>query len=222
MPRKRTRRRRRATTRRRNPSTRRRVYARARASFAGINYRTALKHVPLNVVGMFVAKWAAKRGTPAALEDDRSSWNGMTYIKGALGAAAGGYLANMIRPGTGQRVVEGGLSLLLYKAAQNHLMPKSTWAMNQFGASSEGRYMPGDVETNDAGEPFILGQDGQWVPLDEGEGGVPELMGQDWTTMGDSLEPAGRLGDYTEPPGRLGFGWQSPTSAAYAHALFNR
>jgi len=213
---------------RRNPTTsrRRRIVSRARASFAGVNYRTALKTVPLNVIGMFIAKWGAKRGTPAALEDDRSTWNGMTYLKGALAGAAGGYLANMIRPGTGQKVVEGAFSLLLYKAAENHLMPKSTWAMAQFGAAEAGGgYAPGDVETNSAGEPFILGADGQWVPMDEG--GVPNLMGmgqENWEMMGDSIEEAGRLGlgDYTEAPGRLGFGYESPTSSAYARALFDR
>jgi hypothetical protein len=224
MPRKRRSTRRRRV--RRNPtSTRRRIVSRARASFSGVNYRTALKTVPINVIGMFIAKWGAKRGTPAALEDDRSTWNGMTYLKGALAGAAGGYLANMIRPGTGQKVVEGAFSLLLYKAAENHLMPKSSWAMNQFGAATGGGYAPGDVETNSAGEPFILGADGQWVPMDEG-GGAPDLMGmgEDWEMMGDSIEEAGRLGlgDYTEAPGRLGLGYESPTSSAYARALFDR
>lgn len=172
---------------------------------------------------MFVTKWAAKRGTPDALEDDRGTWNGMTYLKGGLGAAAGGYLANMVKPGSGQKVLEGGMMLLLYKAAQNHLIPQNTFLMNQLGQDGQ-QYVPGDVEVNSAGEPFILGQDGTtWIPMDKGQ----ELAGygqdEDWEMMGqNALETPGRLGmgDVIETPGRLGFG-QPATSAAYARSLFH-
>jgi hypothetical protein len=185
-----------------------------RQSIAGLNYKQALRTIPLGVIGMFVTKWAAKRGTPDALEADPGTWNGMTYLKGGLGAVGGAYLANMVRPGSGQKVLEGGLMLLLYKAVQNHLIPKNEFLTNQFGASTP-MYTPGDVETNSAGEPFILGQDGQtWIPLDEGS-----QMGQDWEMM-DALETPGRLGDALETPGRLGFG-QSSTKSAYARSLFN-
>lgn len=187
-----------------------------------MNYKTALKNVPINVVGMFIAKWFAKRGSPSALEADPSTWNGMTYLKGAGGTALGAYVVNMIRPGWGQKILEGGLGLLMYKAVQNHLIPKSSMAMGQLGA-----YQPGDVEVNEAGEPFILGADGQsWIPMNEGDAGVPELAGfgqdEDWTMM-DALETPGRLGlgDYAEPPGRLGFGVPA-TAAAYSRALFER
>jgi hypothetical protein len=206
---------------RRNPSPRRKAVAlRVRQSFAGLNYRTALRNIPLGVIGMFVTKWAAKRGTPDALEADPATWNGMTYLKGGLGATAAGYVANMVKPGSGQKVLEGGLMLLLYKAVQNHLIPKNDFLMSQFGQASP-RYTPGDVEVNEAGEPFILGQDGQtWIPLDEGQA-MPELMGaygqdEDWEMMGDVLETPGRLGDVLETPGRLG----QATSAAYTRALF--
>jgi len=205
---------------RRNPSRRRKAVARrVRQSFAGLNYRTALRNIPLGVIGMFVTKWAAKRGSPDALEADPSTWNGMTYLKGGLGATAAGYVANMVRPGSGQKVLEGGLMLLLYKAVQNHLIPKNDFLMGQFGQANS-TYTPGDVEVNESGEPFILGQDGQtWVPLDEG-GAMPELMGfgqdEDREMMGDVLETPGRLGDVLETPGRLG----QATSEAYTSRLF--
>lgn len=216
MAKKRTHRKRRAP--RRNPSPRRRaVVRRVKASFAGLNFKQAFKNVPLGVIGMFAAKWAAKRGTPDALESDPATWNGMTYLKGGLGAVGAGWIANMIRPGSGQKVLEGGLLLLAYKAAQNHVVPKNTFLTNQFGFGAETpTYMPGDVETNSAGEPFILGQDGQtWVPLAEGED-------QSWEMMGSNLEPEGRLGfgDVLEPAGRMGFG-QPATVNAYAKHLFN-
>lgn len=173
---------------------------------------------------MFMAKFAAKRGTPDALEADPATWNGMTYLKGGLGAVGGGWVANMVKPGSGQRVLEGGLMLLLYKAVQNHLIPQNTFLMNQLGQEG-GQYMPGDVEVNAEGEPFILGQDGQtWVPMDEGDSMDELAFGQeeDWEMMGqDALETPGRLGDVLETPGRLGYG-QAATSEAYAESLFKR
>jgi hypothetical protein len=201
---------------RRNPSPRRRAVAkRVRSSIAGLNFRTAFKNVPLGVIGMFAAKWAAKRGTPDAIESDPATWNGMTYIKGGLGAIGAGWAANMIKPGSGQKVLEGGLLLLAYKAAQNHVVPKNTFLTNQFGFGAEPTYMPGDVETNSSGEPFILGQDGQtWIPLAEGD--------ESWEMMGqDALEVPGRLGfgDVIEPAGRLGMG-QAQTVGAYGKHLF--
>lgn len=217
MPKKRRARKRRAP--RRNPSRRRAVVRRVRSGFAGLNFRSALKNVPYGVIGMFVTKWAAKRGSPDALESDPATWNGMTYLKGGLGAAGGAFIMNMIKPGSGQRVLEGGLMLLIYKAAQNHLIQKGGWALGQFGQA--GGYMPGQVETNDAGEPFVLGADGQtWIPLDEGGGA--ELMGEYY---GDALEEPGALGyglgDALEEPGALGFGLPE-TANAYANALFKR
>lgn len=208
---------------RRNPSRRRRSTTTRRNPIAGLNYRSAMKNIPLGVIGMFVAKWAAKRGTPDALESDPTTWNGMTYIKGAIGATAGGYVANMIRPGSGQKVLEGGLMLLAYKAAQNHLIPKNSFLTSQLGyyggLGGEVQYGPGDVETNSAGEPFILGDDGQtWVPLAAADDeDTWEMMGQ------DSLEVPGRLGfgDVLEVPGRLGMG-QPATQSSYARALFDK
>lgn len=207
--------RRRRKSPRRNPTPRRRAVAkRVRSSFAGLNFRTAFKNVPLGVIGMFATKWAAKRGTPDALESDPSTWSGMTYVKGGIGAAVAGWGMNMIKPGSGQKVLEGGLMLLGYKAAQNHIVPKNAFLTTQFGQEGAPRYLPGDVETNDAGEPFILGQDGQtWIPM--GEDNSWEMMGQ------NALETPGRLGfgDVLETPGRLGFG-ASPTQGAYAKHLF--
>lgn len=193
---------------RRNPSRARRAASRVGSSFSGLNFRKAFKDIPFGVLGMFAAKWAAKRGTPDALEADPSTWDGMTYVKGGAGAVGAGMISNMIKPGSGQKVLEGGLLLLAYKAAQNHLVPKSSFLTSQLGFGADAQYLPGDVETNSEGEPFILGDDGQtWIPISEGYGQ-------------DALEPPGRLGfgDVLERPGRLGFG--DATETAYAKHLF--
>jgi hypothetical protein len=115
---------------------------------------------------------------------------------------------------------------LAWKVFQNHIAPKNSWISGQFGGysgySGLGAYTPGQVYTNEAGEPFILGADNQWVPMDDGQ----ELAyGQDddWTMLGqNALEVPGPLGfaDVLEPVGRLG---ASPiTESAYARHLINR
>jgi hypothetical protein len=151
------------------------------------------------VVGMFASKWAAKRFGDAATETDPSTWNYASYLKGALGAAGAGFLANMVKPGSGQRVLDGGLALMAYKLVQNELVPKSTWATNQFGAVRE----PGTIEENDQGEPFILGEDMQWYPM---EGADDYRMLPD--AYGDELTEPGPLGfgDSLTEPGPLGAG----------------
>jgi hypothetical protein len=206
---------------RRNPSrarrARRAVARRAGGALGGLNFKQALKSVPLNTLGMLAAKWAAKRFGEAASETDPATWNYASYLKGAAGAAAAGFLANMIKRGTGQRVLEGGMALMLYKLFQNEVVPGREWLTNQFGADT-GRE-PGVIESNSAGEPFILGEDYQWYPLngaddyrmEPGYEAAPllgeSIPGYD-TYMGDALTAPGPLGfgDALTAPGPLGFG----------------
>lgn len=198
------RRRKRTTKRRvkRNPSRTRRaaraVSSRARGAFGGLNFKSALKNIPMNTLGMFAAKWAAKRWGQPATETDPASWNYASYLKGAAGAAGAGFLANMMKPGSGQRVLEGGMSLMLYKLVQNELIPKSQWATNQFGANMR---TPGTIEENDGGEPFILGEDMEWYPL---YGADDYRMIPDSGMYGDALTEPGPLGEALTPPGPLG------------------
>lgn len=188
---------------RRNPSRTRRaaraVSRRSRSAFGGLNFKSSLRNTPLMVVGMFASKWAAKRFGDAATETDPSTWNYASYLKGALGAAGAGFLANMVKPGSGQRVLDGGLALMAYKLVQNELVPKSTWATNQFGAVRE----PGTIEENDQGEPFILGEDMQWYPMEGADDYrmLPEAYGDELTEPG----PLG-FGDSLTEPGPLGAG----------------
>lgn len=191
--------------RRRNPSRRRRVAraaSRVRSTFAGMNFKQALKNVPAGLLGMFAFKFGAKRFGEAASETDPESWNSMSYIKGTLGALIAGFLAQHIRPGMGQKVLEGGLLLAGYKLVQNELVVKSETAMNWLG-EDDTKYFPSEyVSTDSQGTPYLLGQNGQWYPVDERHR-LPEYSG-----YGDQLEPPGRLGDQLEPPGRLGDAWQ--------------
>jgi hypothetical protein len=202
--------------RRRNPSStrRRRAGTRARNAFGGLNFKSALKNIPLNTLGMFAAKWAAKRFGEAATETDPASWNYASYLKGAAGAAGAGFIMNMIKPGTGQRILEGGMSLMLYKLVQNELIAGSTFWSGQLGAD-EG-YQPGDVETDSAGEPYILGYDNNWYPMD----GADDYRMDEGGMYGGQLVKPGPLGDALLPPGPLGA--SETTDAMFKASLLRR
>jgi hypothetical protein len=181
---------------RRNPRRRigGRAVARARSTFAGLNIKSALKDIPATQFGMFATKWFAKRFGPEALEGDPGTWNWSSYLKGSIGAVAAGFVAQMVKPGTGQKVLAGGLNLIAYKLIQNQFIAGNAWATEQFGADDEymegadGGYLPGDVEDDASGQSYLLGEDRQWHALpSEGSG------------MGDVLEPVGRLGGVREP-----------------------
>lgn len=198
--------------RRRNPSARalaRRAGGSARRTFGGMNIMSAVKNVPIAVLGMMAAKWSAKRFGEGELEDranetDAETWTGMSYLKGSIGAFAAGFVAQMVKPGWGQKVLEGGLCLMGYKLLQNELIPKSEWASRQFGA--EDQEVP--IQYDDQGTPYLLGSNGQWYPADERHR-LPEAV----DGMGDALERPGSLGDVLERPGSMGA--IDPWSLAY-------
>lgn len=216
MAKKRTTKKRRAP--RRNPSrarrARRAVTRRASSSLAGLNFKTALKNVPVHTLGMMAAKWAAKRFGEAATENDPATWNYASYLKGAAGAAVAGFLANMVKRGTGQKVLEGGMSLMLYKLVQNELIAGNSFWSGQLGATNE-RY-PGVIEENSEGEPFILGSDNQWYPLE----GADEYRMMEPELYGDALVEPGPLGDALIAPGPLGA--SDDLDSLYQKAFINR
>lgn len=220
MPKKRRIKRRKPTKRRtyRNPSRKRRrnpsrAASRVRASLLGMNFRTALKNMPAFQLGMFATKWAVKRFGPAASLGDPDSWNWSSYLKGTAGAVGAGVLVNMIKPGWGQRVFEGGINYLFFQLIHNKIIAQNEWAAGQFGEDNyypdeylEGEtYTPGDVATNEAGQPYLLGADYMWHPTGAGQ----------YAGVGDVLEPVGPLGDVLEPVGPLG----SDLDRTYADAL---
>lgn len=193
---------------RRNPSPARRARrsistsSRASSLLSGLNFTSALKNVPVSAIGMFAAKWAAKKFGDAATETDPTTWNYASYLKGAAGAAIAGFIANKLKRGSGQKVLEGGMSLMLYKLVQNELIaPTGTsfWS-TQFGATNNNR-VPGVIEENSEGEPYILGDDLQWYPLEGADDYrmEPELYGDTLVEPG----PLG-LGDALIEPGPLG------------------
>lgn len=190
--------------RRRNPSRVRRYAKRAKATLGGLNIAGALKdQIPIQL-GMVGTKFFAKLLGPEATEEDPSSWNWSSYAKGGLGAVAMAFAVQLVKPKYAKLVLQGGLSMIINKLIQNHLINGNEWAEAQFGAQDsagsyipdeyddriEG-YVPGDVETDDSGTAFLLGDDYQWTALQQGN---------------SALRQVGPLGSYEQlsPPGPLG------------------
>lgn len=193
-------------TYRKNPSARkyaRRAASSARSTFAGLNFKSALKNSPMYLVGMFGSKWMAKRFGGGASETDPDSWNYRSYLQGGLGAVASAFVMQMVKPGSGQKVLEGGMNLMLYEMIQNELIQPNAWAQGQFGDMGYGElgegYQPGDMEQDDNGRTYLLGDNGQWRELPEGVAGALQPVGP----LGETLDPVGPLGQL-EPVGPLG------------------
>lgn len=204
---------------RRNPSRRRRrnprrIVRRASSAVRGLNFKAALKNIPVHTLGMLAAKWAAKKFGTAASETDPGTWNYASYLKGSAGAALAAFIANVVKPGTGQRVLEGGLSLMLYKLAQNELIAGNAFWAGQFGeAEYEYERVPGVVEENEAGEPYILGEDYRWYPL-EGYGADDSAL--------VAPGPLGYAGELVAP-GPLGYGAdEAELSDLYTQSFLRR
>lgn len=165
-------------------------------TFGSLNFKKALKDVPAIQAGMFGAKWAAKRFGEAASETDPGSWNYASYLKASVGAVGAALLCNLVRPGMGQKSLEGGLNYIIFKALQNEVIAGNAWASAQFGADDD--YVPDEYGTpalvgeTENGEHFMLGEDANYYPADDS-----------YRDMTGILEPVGPLGAL-EPVGPLG------------------
>jgi hypothetical protein len=196
MAKKRTRKK--ATKRRRprtNPSKGRKAATYTSGLLKGLNFKTAFGNIAPIQLGMFAAKFAAKRFGESATETDPDSWNWASYAKGGLGAVVAGMIAQNFKSGWGQKVLEGGLNIMAYKIIQNELITKSEFATEWLGADQPS-YEEGVWE---------VGRDGGYFPVDERHR-LPEMAGT------GTLEPVGPLGDQLEPVGRLG---QDPFDKAF-------
>lgn len=119
-----------------------------------------------------------------------------------------GFLVQAVKKGGGQKVLEGGLNRVVYDIIQNELIGPSEgwWKKNLGGDYAYGYdgydygYQPGDIETDDSGRSYMLGEDNQWRQLPE------ETAYGQLTPVGPlgALTPVGPLGAETVPVGPLG------------------
>jgi hypothetical protein len=199
-------------TRKSNPSPaprRRRYYRAAKRTakraggrmIAGLNIRSAIKNALCLNVGMFAAKAAAKRFGLESSETSPESWTWRSYIQAAGGGFGAAFLMNAVKPGTGQRVLEGAIAFTLYKLIQNELVVKNPTAQSWFGADDEAdpNLLPLDLEgvDDDVEEQLVYVDDqtGEEIPMSD----EYRMQGLGSVTM-----PVDRLGEAMAPPSNLG------------------
>lgn len=242
----------RATTkrrRRRNPSARsitRRVGSRARATIGGMNIGGALRNTVPHVCGMMAAQWGAKKFSDGGGAND-PNWEFKNYLIGGASAFGAGMIAENIKRGSGQKVLEGGLALLAYKVLVNEVAPQNEWFMEQFG-QDEFEIM-GQEDEYEAifgadYDPFIYGQADEYEAIFGGDNEYTEgdayladdgetyILGADgrWYPVSEShripddlsgeLERPGALGGELERPGTLGAQAVYPPEGRYRNDPF--
>lgn len=203
---------------------------------SGLSVKGAIREGVPTIIGMFAAKLAARK-FGGGTETDPTTWTWGTYLKAMAGALGGAFVANMVRPGTGQKVLNGGLAFVLFKLVQNELIVKSPKALEWFGADEtdlpevsgadwDGYGFGADpnvLQLDGEGTPWMMSDDGQMLPLDERH--RMGLDGADWDgaeeldgTWGEALVSPGRLGEALVSPGRLGQDVRSDYISAYRNA----
>jgi hypothetical protein len=215
--------------RRRNPSIRgaaRAVARRGRSTLGGMNIGAALRSTPLRVGGMMAAKWAAKKFPGVTGGGDKDDWAFSNYLAGGVGGFVAGFIAENLKRGSGQKILEGAIDLLAYKILENEVIPKNAFLSEQFGADDEIMLLgeddepivmlgeddaeEGDLLLGDDGELYMMGADGYTRPVDEShrilaaELANRALAAQQVSGYGGPLARPGTLGGELSRPGALG------------------
>lgn len=182
----------------RNPSMRG-FSKRAGGAIFGLKFREALSGLMPTQVGMWATKFAAKLGNEENRADvaDPGSWNYASYIKGALGGIASAIVLNMVRPGLGQKALEGSLNLVTFFALRNEVIEGNESAVKWLGEDvNTENLLPEsaeDIVYEGEDGPVFLGEDGEWYPADDRH-----------RLLGAGLEPIGPLGSTLEPVSHMG------------------
>lgn len=175
-------------------------------SVLGVNIGGAAKNTIALVGGMLAAKFAAKRFADGGGEGEDWTWKNYGFgILGGFVAAVGTQMIFKTPRATGQKVMEGALALMLYKAFVNEVVPKNDTLVEWFsgddevhpdymGATDEGD--PGDVWQGDQAD-FVMGADRYWRDIDDNQRMLPANQ----STMGDALiQPTADMGDALVQP----------------------
>jgi len=224
-------RRRRRRTYRKNPSAghyAKRALHHARGFLSGLGLGDAAKFAGGALLGMAASFLARKKFGKADKFSDK--WEMRDYLMTILGGVGASLLAkNAFRasPNTAHNILKGSIAVVMLKVLQDQIIPQSStmqaWfggeagegAWNGYGAAdpyllgaSAETYQPGDLYLGESGETFVMGEDGQWRPVDESH-----------RMLGESLVSPGSLGEemYGESlvsPGSLG--GADPYAVAYA------
>lgn len=183
----------------RNPPKKKRTIRRVARGIGqnimGINVVGALKNSIPITGGMLAAKFAAKQFADGGAEGDNWTWQnyGMGLLGGFVAAAATQAVFRAPRA-TGQKVMEGAISLMLYKGFVNEIAPMNERLDAWFSGDEEGKYPTNNYLGQDEGwaeigdvwqgedADYMQGEDAHWRPINENHR-LPA------TTMGDELVP---------------------------------
>lgn len=190
-----------------NPSRTRSAARKATTILSGLKIPTATVNALKATGGMLAAQFAAKRFAEGGGANEQE-WSWKNYAFGVGGAFAAGIGGELIKKGSGHEFLKGGLSLMMYKFVTNELAQKSEWINSALGEESayilgtDGQYRaPGEEYIGDAGETYILGEDGYWNEADAEISGNEDYYDE---MSGSELAPPGVLGGTLAPPGELG------------------
>jgi len=121
------------TKMRRNPSKRKAV---ARRTIAGINPKKAITDAVKGQPGMLMAEFFAKKFGKDGKSIFDSNWSWENFAWSIGGAFAAGLAGNMIKPGSGNKMVEHGLGLVLNKLIQDKMIQQNATLKAALGQAS--------------------------------------------------------------------------------------
>jgi len=133
-------RRRRTTIVRRNPSRMRKNPSKgrsvARRTIAGINPKKAITDAVKGQPGMLMAEFFAKKFGKEGKSIFEEGWSWENFAWSIGGAFAAGLAGNMIKPGSGNKMVEHGLGLVLNKLIQDKMIQQNATLKAALGQAS--------------------------------------------------------------------------------------
>ena len=173
--------------RRNNPS----AISRSRGFMSGLSVKSSVKNSIPMVAGMFLSKFVGKRFGGGGDTLDADSWTARTFLQMGLGAVGAGVIGNFIKPGFGQKAMDGATAKLIFDILNYELVLKNETMRGLFGQDDDDY----DLQYEE------LPLEG-WGVDDSYRYDLPELP----EGMEGELEPVGRLGfgDVTLPTSRLG------------------
>lgn len=158
-----------------------RAYGAAKGFLGGLGLGEAAKFTGAAMIGIGAAFLVRKKF--GKVGDQRENWEIKDYVMAILGSLGASILAKhafRVRPETSGAILKGGLALVAIKILQDEIVPQSDTLRNWIGEAGEGSwsgfgademygYNPGDLYLGDGGETFVMGEDGQWRGIDEGD-----------------------------------------------------
>jgi len=201
------------------------AYHKARGFLGGLGLGEAARFMGGAMVGIGAAFLVRKKF--GKVGDQRENWEIRDYVMailGSLGASIVAKHAFKVRPEMSGAILKGGLALVAIKILQDEIVPQSETLRNWIGEGGEGSwtgaeelYGPGDLYLGEGGDNYVMGEDGQWRGIDEGDRvGFGALVAPG--SLGEEMYGEEMYGADLVAPGSLGeemYGAVDPYASAY-------